>query len=293
MGKGTFALLTEINLGAARNVLAIAIGGASLAACAAPPSRSTPEPLPTETAPALATATTVAAKATTHTTVPTLAPEPTASPAPAEATPAATATSIAMLPPASYLPVNLGFVNAYVLVRGNEVAIVDTGVANSADKINAVMKSASRDWPDVQHVILTHYHPDHVGSMNEVMAASAKATAYAGAEDIPQIKTSVPIRAVADGAEVFGLQIIATPGHTPGHVSVFDPAGSVLILGDAMTNNNQLSGSPPQFTTDMAMANESVRKLAQLKFETAYFGHGSPLEKGASEAIAKLAATLK
>jgi glyoxylase-like metal-dependent hydrolase (beta-lactamase superfamily II) len=46
---------------------------------------------------------------------------------------------------------------------------------------------------------------------------------------------------------VFGLRVIATPGHTPGHVCVFDPAGSLLILGDAMSNiGNKLGGPNPQ-----------------------------------------------
>lgn len=60
-----------------------------------------------------------------------------------------------------------------------------------------------------------------------------------------------------------------------------------------MTNiNNKLSGSNPQYTTNMAQANESIKKLAALKFEKAVFGHGEPIEQGASAAVAKLAGTL-
>jgi glyoxylase-like metal-dependent hydrolase (beta-lactamase superfamily II) len=252
MGKGTLALLTEIQVG---KVLAVAIGGVgsgmALAGCASPPPRAGQS----------------------------------AAPVPA---------AQAALPTASYNQVNLGFVNAYVLARGNELAIVDTGVANSQDKIAEVIKSIGRTWDDVRHVILTHYHPDHVGSMDAVMAAAAKAAAYAGAEDIPQIKTSAKIQAVADGAEVFGLQIIATPGHTAGHISVYDAAGSAIITGDAIGNGEgKLSGPNPQFSADMATANKSVHKIAALKFEKAYFMHGVTIESGAAAAIAKLAETLK
>jgi len=92
---------------------------------------------------------------------------------------------------------------------------------------------------------------------------------------------------------VFGLRVIATPGHTPGHVCVFDPAGSLLILGDAMNNrDNKLTGPNPQYTVDMAQARQSVKKLAKLTFQRAMFGHGEPIDKGASQAIAKLAGTL-
>ena len=196
------------------------------------------------------------------------------------------------LAPAQALRVNMGFVNAYVLIRGKEAAVVDTGTAGNGSKIADVVRTAGLGWDAVHHVILTHYHPDHIGSVGEVLGAAAKATAYAGAADIPQIKSPRPIKAVADNDEVFGLRVIATPGHTPGHVCVFDPAGSVLILGDAMNNIDKLSGPNPQYTADMAQAHQSVKKLAKLRFERAVFGHGEPIDKAASQAIAKLAGTL-
>ncbi len=197
------------------------------------------------------------------------------------------------LGPAEALRVNLGFVNAYVLVRGKEAAVVDTGTPNNASKIADVVRTAGLGWDAVHHVILTHYHPDHIGSVGEILAAAAKATAYAGAADIAQIKSPRPIKAVGDNDEVFGLRVIATPGHTAGHVCVFDPAGSLLVLGDAMSNiDNKLGGPSPQYTADMAQAHQSVKKLAGLKFQRAFFGHGEPIDKGASEAIAKLAGSL-
>ncbi|MGZ8424768.1 MAG: MBL fold metallo-hydrolase [Candidatus Binatia bacterium] len=149
------------------------------------------------------------------------------------------------------------------------------------------------NWDAVHHVILTHYHPDHIGSVGEVPGLAVKATPYAGAADIAQIKSPRPPKAVRDNDEVFGLRMIATPGHTPGHLGVFDPVGSLLILGDAMNNSgNKLGGPAPQYTADMAQAHQSVKKLAKLTFQRAVFGHGEPIDKGASQAIAKLAATL-
>lgn len=197
------------------------------------------------------------------------------------------------LGPAEALRVNMGFVNAYVLIRGKEAAVVDTGTPNNASKIAEVVRTANLSWDAVRHVILTHYHPDHIGSVGEVLAATPKATAYAGAADIPQIQSLRPLKAVGDNDEVFGLRVIATPGHTPGHICVFDPAGSLLIPGDAMNNiGNKLAGPNPQYTADMAQAHQSLKKLAKLAFERAFFGHGEPIDKGASQAIAKLAGTL-
>jgi len=194
------------------------------------------------------------------------------------------------LGPAEALRVSMGFVNAYVLVRGKEIAIVDTGTPNNGAQFAEVIRTAGLGWDAVRHVILTHYHPDHIGSMGEVLTAAPGATAYAGAADIPQIKSPRAVKAVADNDEVFGLRIIATPGHTPGHICVLDPAGSLLILGDAMVNiGDQLSGPMAQYTADMAQALQSVRKLARLNVRRAVFGHGEPIETGASQAIAKVA----
>ena len=194
---------------------------------------------------------------------------------------------------AEALRVNLGFFNAYVLLRGKEAALVDTGTPNNASKIADVVRTAGLGWGAVHHVILTHYHPDHIGSVGDVLAAAATATAYAGAADIPQIKSPRPLKAVADNDEVFGLRVIATPGHTPGHVCVFDPAGALLILGDALNHiDNKLEGPNAQYTADMAEAHRSVKKLAKLQFQRALFSHGEPIDKSASQAIAKLAGTL-
>ena len=187
------------------------------------------------------------------------------------------------LGPAQALRVNMGFVNAYVLIRGKEAAVVDTGTSGNASKIADVVRTANLSWDAVHHVILTHYHGDHIGSVGEVLAAAPKATAYAGAADIPQIKSPRPIKAVGDNDEVFGLRVIATPGHTPGHACVFDPAGSLLMLGDAMNNiGSKLVGPNPEYTADMARAQQSVKKLAKLTFQHAVFGHGEPIDKGAS-----------
>lgn len=128
------------------------------------------------------------------------------------------------------------FVNSYVLIRDKEVAIVDTGLPNNGEKFGEVIKTAGLGWDAVGHVILTHYHPDHVGSMGAVLGAAPKAMVYAGAADISQIQSPRKIKAVGDGDDVFGLQIIATPGHTPGHICVYDPVGSLMVVGDAMVN---------------------------------------------------------
>jgi glyoxylase-like metal-dependent hydrolase (beta-lactamase superfamily II) len=56
-------------------------------------------------------------------------------------------------------------VSAYVLVRGKEAAVVDTSVTGSVTQIGDALVAAGSSWGAVRHVILTHQHPDHVGSV--------------------------------------------------------------------------------------------------------------------------------
>ncbi|HEU5205391.1 MAG TPA: MBL fold metallo-hydrolase [Candidatus Limnocylindrales bacterium] len=215
------------------------------------------------------------------------------SPAPGE-------TSRAGSPPGAVPPardeltwqrVNLGFVSAYVLVRGGQAAIVDTGVGGSAGSIEQALAGIGLEWSAVGDVILTHKHNDHVGSLGEVMEAAADATGYAGGEDIPSISAPRPISEVGDGDTVFGLKIVTTPGHTPGSISVHDATNGILVAGDAL----QVEGGKPalpgaRFTEDMDEARRSVAKLGELTFETLLVGHGEPIEGGAGAAVAELAA---
>jgi glyoxylase-like metal-dependent hydrolase (beta-lactamase superfamily II) len=189
-----------------------------------------------------------------------------------------------------YQRVNLDFVSAYILYRGGEAALVDTGVDGSADAIETALTEVGLDWGAMGHVILTHKHPDHVGSVVEVMEQATGATLYAGAAEIPAISSLVTPQPVADGDMIFDWQIIDTPGHTAGHIAVLDGAAGILVTGDALVGTAEGVGPPdPSFSEDMGTAMESIAKLAGFDYEIALFGHGEPLSQGASAAVAALA----
>lgn len=188
--------------------------------------------------------------------------------------------------------VDLDFVSVYLLIRGGEVAVVDTGNPGSATAVEDVLKAAGLGWGAVKHVILTHQHQDHAGGLAEI-APLVGATLYAGTADVAGIGAAgKSLTGVKDGDEVFGLQMIGTPGHTLGHVSIFEPGTGVLVAGDALRNQNVLEGSAPQYTADAAQAAASVKKLAALDVRAILPGHGKPITSGAREALQKLAATL-
>jgi glyoxylase-like metal-dependent hydrolase (beta-lactamase superfamily II) len=95
---------------------------------------------------------------------------------------------------------------------------------------------------------------------------------------------------------------IHTPGHTPGHISLFRESDRTLIAGDAFVAVKQeslykvymqdleISGPPRYLTTDWIAAGESVRKLEALKPATAVTGHGVPVGGDTlSDGLGKLA----
>lgn len=189
--------------------------------------------------------------------------------------------------------VPMGNVAAYLMIRGGEAAVVDLGNPGSNDAIEAGLTAVGSGWDKVKHIILTHYHPDHAGGLDG-LSADAKATFYAGEDDVANIVSDRTMKAVKDGEEIFGLQIVGTPGHTLGHIAVFDPDLGVLVAGDALgTASGSLAGSNPQFTANAALAAASVRKLATLDVKAILPGHGEPLTTGAADELRKLAATVR
>ena len=105
-------------------------------------------------------------------------------------------------------------------------------------------------------MIGTHLHCDNVGSLPAVMAAATGATSYAGATDVSGISSPRELVVLNDGDRVFNLDVIATRGHTAGHISVLDSIGGILVVGDAINGaSGGVIGPNAQFTLDMALAN--------------------------------------
>jgi glyoxylase-like metal-dependent hydrolase (beta-lactamase superfamily II) len=89
------------------------------------------------------------------------------------------------------------------------------------------------------------------------------------------------------------MEVIATPGHTPGSICLLDRETGVLVVGDAFNRDGTaVSGPRPEFTADLAQAESSLRKLAELPFETVLFGHAEPLEGSAGDALDAYVASL-
>lgn len=82
-----------------------------------------------------------------------------------------------------------------------------------------------------------------------------------------------------------GLRIVATPGHTPGHVSLLHERTGTLITGDALFNVRQLRFSPRPLCTDFRLGRRTAHVLGELEYERVAFTHGTEITDGAREAV--------
>ncbi|MEX0993257.1 MAG: MBL fold metallo-hydrolase [Solirubrobacterales bacterium] len=157
---------------------------------------------------------------------------------------------------------------------------------------------------EVRAHALTHVHPDHQGASKMICErlgvplwcgrddVRAMETGDMGQKDvllnrlIDRFWTGPPYRvsrALNEGDDVVGFEVLAVPGHSPGHVAYWRETDRVLVLGDVLNGMNLLTGtpglheSPKAFTTDVARNRDSARRLATLEPKVVCFGHGPPL----------------
>jgi glyoxylase-like metal-dependent hydrolase (beta-lactamase superfamily II) len=175
--------------------------------------------------------------------------------------------------------------SGYVLVRGGEATVVDTGPWCVPDVIEGALMAVGLDWSAVSSIIVTHKHPDHWVGLTSALERASDAVAYAGAADIPNIASPRLMKAVGAGDRVMDLAIIPTPGHTPGHIAVHDEAAGVLVVGDAINYGKDRGFVLLGTSEDPRRTRESVDILAGLSFDTLLPGHGDPIVGGAWEEL--------
>jgi glyoxylase-like metal-dependent hydrolase (beta-lactamase superfamily II) len=188
----------------------------------------------------------------------------------------------------------LGIVNCFLVSEEDGLTLIDTMIGGSASKIIA---AADGFEASIRRIVLTHAHTDHVGSLDalaerlpeaEVLISSREARLLAGEMSpqpgepddkpkgsFPKVSTE-PTRTVEPGERIGSLEVIAAPGHTPGHVALLDRRDRTLFCGDA-------------FTTIGGVAVPSKPKLA---FPFPYFAtwHG-PTTVRTAAALTELAPT--
>ena len=224
----------------------------------------------------------------------------------------------------------IGFVNVYFvgppLPSGDPAtrqwALVDAGLTVGAAQILSVAAARFGENARPAAIVLTHGHFDHVGALDALLhvwdvpvyAHTLELPFLTGRADYPPPDPTVggglmarlsplfPERGVDLGDHVralpsnrtvpgmSGWRWIHTPGHAPGHVSLFRESDSVLIAGDAVLTTSQESvfsvlaqkqevdGPPAYFTIDWDRARRSVAALATLQPTVLAPGHGEPMQ---------------
>lgn len=199
--------------------------------------------------------------------------------------------------------------------------LVDTSMPGHVDAVAEALAAEGFPIETLRRIVVTHQDIDHIGSLADVkkrsgaaiLAHSVEAPYIDGSQPLykypsqerldanPGMKemydriAHAPVDQFVEDGEVLdlagGVRVVHTPGHTPGHISLYLERSGTLISGDALTSENgRLNGPMERATPDMALAKESLRKLAALpRIERIITYHGGLVEDDAHGQLRALA----
>jgi len=208
----------------------------------------------------------------------------------------------------------LGFVNAF-LIETDHLTLIDTGLPGSAENILEAVRSLGRQPRDIRHILVTHCHPDHAGSLAALKQATG-APAYMHADDAAMVRKGLAMRPLkpvpgfipgllfrmfigrasstipaarieheaGDGERLpaaGGIKAFHAAGHCAGQLVFLWPRhGGVLFVADAASNVMGLGLSLGY--EDLERGKRSLIRIAALDFQVACFGHGRAILQQAS-----------
>lgn len=211
-------------------------------------------------------------------------------------------------------------IHPVILKDDKEMILIDCGFTGFMPVIEEAMKAEGLDCNQLTKIIITHHDHDHMGSLADfkikypnikVVASEVEAPYISGEKkylrleqaevmqdtlsedqkafgeafcDILRNVKPVKVDIIVHDGEIMdwcgGCEIIRTPGHTPGHISLYSKNKRTMITGDAaVLEDNQLVIANPQFTLDLDKAKKSLTKLMSYDVETFICYHGGILKK--------------
>jgi len=189
------------------------------------------------------------------------------------------------------------FVNAYLVREDDGFTLVDTTLGGGADDLIAAAQAAGGE---IRRIALTHGHGDHAGSVEalkqklgpnvQVLLGDLDARILIGEKVVdgklpgswPKVQWAPDVR-LAAGDRVGSLEVVASPGHTPGHMAFLDTRDRTLIAGDVFTSYGQIAVTSSFYwrfpfatmaTWDKPKDVESARALRALDPALLVVGHG-------------------
>ena len=193
------------------------------------------------------------------------------------------------------------FINAFLVEEEDGLTLIDTLIPGSSRRILAAARKLGKP---IRRIVLTHAHGDHIGSLDKLVAALGEVEVIISTREarllvkdlsldavepqgrlrggLPGAATK-PTRTVAAGDKICSLEVVACPGHTPGHIALFDPRDGTLYCGDAVNTVGGLATAARAnlrfpftalATWDRPTALQSARALRALEPTRLASGHG-------------------
>ena len=210
--------------------------------------------------------------------------------------------------------VAMGTANAYLIDGQDGLTLIDAGFPDKEVAVVEALRELGRSPDQLKHLILTHGHPDHIGSAAAIVRETGART-YMHPLDIRLAETGGPFRPMTpapgllrqilcrviydhnkrlapvaidqpltDGETLNiagGIDVVHFPGHCAGQVALLWRPGRMLFAADVFMNIMGL-GDPLGFE-DISIGRASQRKLAGLSFDAVGFGHGRPVARNATQ----------
>jgi glyoxylase-like metal-dependent hydrolase (beta-lactamase superfamily II) len=189
--------------------------------------------------------------------------------------------------------------NAYVVELDDGVLLVDTGMPGNAPRIVASLARLGRRPGDVRHIVLTHWHPDHMGSAAELRRLTGASIAIheldapvlAGRKRpakgrrmmglllrVFRVAPLVADVALRSGDVIGGLEVIHVPGHTAGSIALRRADGVVLSGDEQLRDRHGPLQQPDRgLSLDPDQAYASAAMLRSLEPRPLLPGHGAPV----------------
>ncbi|WP_100487764.1 MBL fold metallo-hydrolase [Sporolactobacillus pectinivorans] len=199
-------------------------------------------------------------------------------------------------------------VNCYLADEGTTLTLIDAALPFS---YKGILKAVEKIGKPITRIVLTHAHSDHIGSLDrlkkllpdcEVIMSARDAKLLKGDATLEEDEPQTPVRGgvpkpgqiqttpdtlVSEGDIIGSFQVIASPGHTPGHIALYNEKTKVLIAGDAFQIRGGVAVSgevkplfpfPAWATWNKEAAIQSAIKLKDLSPNLLCAGHGKLLK---------------